>query len=60
MLLSLKAGNAGITLTRANYVYHFDLWWNPAVSAQAVDRAHRIGQTKTVFERLLLAEVFLM
>jgi SNF2 family DNA or RNA helicase len=56
MLLSLKAGNAGITLTRANYVYHFDLWWNPAVSAQAVDRAHRIGQTKTVFERLLLAE----
>lgn len=56
MLLSLKAGNAGITLTRANYVYHFDLWWNPAVSAQAVDRTHRIGQTKTVFERLLLAE----
>ena len=56
LLLSLKAGNAGITLTKANYVYHFDLWWNPAVSAQAVDRAHRIGQTKTVFERLLLAE----
>jgi SNF2 family DNA or RNA helicase len=56
LLLSLKAGNSGITLTRANYVYHFDLWWNPAVSAQAVDRAHRIGQTKTVFERLLLAE----
>lgn len=56
LLLSLKAGNAGITLTRANYVYHFDLWWNPAVSAQAVGRAHRIGQTKTVFERLLLAE----
>jgi HJR/Mrr/RecB family endonuclease len=43
-------------LTRANYVYHFDLWWNPAVSAQAVDRTHRIGQKKTVFERLLLAE----
>lgn len=56
LLLSLKAGNAGITLTRANYVYHFDLWWNPAVSAQAVDRTHRIGQKKTVFERLLLAE----
>ncbi|MDP2362482.1 MAG: restriction endonuclease, partial [Ignavibacteria bacterium] len=56
MLLSLKAGNAGITLTRANYVYHFDLWWNPAVSTQAVDRTHRIGQTKTVFERFLLAE----
>jgi HJR/Mrr/RecB family endonuclease len=56
LLLSLKAGNAGITLTRANYVYHFDLWWNPAVTAQAVDRTHRIGQKKTVFERLLLAE----
>lgn len=56
MLLSLKAGNAGITLTRANYVYHFDLWWNPAVSAQAVDRTHRIGQKKIVFERFLLAE----
>jgi len=56
MLISLKAGNAGITLTRANYVYHFDLWWNPAVSAQAVDRTHRFGQTKTVFESFLLAE----
>lgn len=56
MLISLKAGNAGITLTKANYVYHFDLWWNPAVSAQAVDRTHRIGQTKTVFERFLLME----
>ena len=56
MLISLKAGNAGITLTRANYVYQFDLWWNPAISAQAVDRTHRIGQKKTVFERLLLAE----
>jgi SNF2 family DNA or RNA helicase len=56
MLISLKAGNAGITLTRANYVYQFDLWWNPAVSAQAVDRTHRIGQTKTVFERLLLTD----
>lgn len=58
MLLSLKAGNAGITLTKANYVYHFDLWWNPAVMEQANDRAHRIGakKEKTVFVRYLLAE----
>jgi SNF2 family DNA or RNA helicase len=56
LLLSLKAGNSGITLTRANYVYHFDLWWNPSISAQALGRAHRIGQQKTVFETLLLAD----
>ena len=56
MLLSLKAGNAGITLTRANYVYHFDLWWNPAVTAQATGRALRIGQKKVVFERFLLTK----
>lgn len=56
LLISLRAGNSGITLTRANYVYHFDLWWNPAITAQAADRAHRIGQQKTVFERLLLIE----
>ena len=56
MLISLKAGNSGITLTRANYVFHFDLWWNPAVSSQAAGRAHRIGQEKTVFETMLLAE----
>jgi HJR/Mrr/RecB family endonuclease len=56
MLLSTKAGNAGITLTKANYVYHFDLLWNPAISAQAVGRAHRIGQEKTVWETYLLAE----
>ena len=57
MLLSTKAGNAGITLTRANYVYHFDLWWNPAVAAQAMGRVDRIGQTKeTVFERFLLMD----
>lgn len=55
MLLSSKAGNAGITLTRANYVFHFDMWWNPAVSDQAVGRARRIGQkAKTVFEYFLL------
>lgn len=56
MLISLKAANAGVTLTRANYVYHFDLWWNPAIQDQAAGRVHRIGQTKPVFERLLLAE----
>ena len=54
LLISLKAGNSGITLTNANYVFQFDLWWNPAMSAQAVDRAHRIGQKNTVFEKILL------
>jgi SNF2 family DNA or RNA helicase len=54
LLISLKAGNSGITLTNANYVFQFDLWWNPAISAQAVDRAHRIGQKNTVFEKILL------
>jgi SNF2 family DNA or RNA helicase len=54
LLISLKAGNSGITLTNANYVFQFDLWWNPAMSAQAVDRAHRIGQENTVFEKILL------
>ena len=49
MLMSVKAGGLGITLTRANYVFHFDQWWNPATSAQAEDRTHRIGQKKTVF-----------
>ncbi len=56
MFLSLKAGNAGITLTRANYIFHFDLWWNPSISSQAAGRAHRIGQRKQVFETMLLAE----
>ncbi|MCY4561409.1 MAG: DEAD/DEAH box helicase [Flavobacteriaceae bacterium] len=48
-LLSLKAGGVGINLTRANHVFHFDRWWNPAVENQATDRAYRIGQEKTVF-----------
>lgn len=48
-ILSLKAGGVGITLTRANHVFHFDRWWNPAVEDQATDRAFRIGQTRTVF-----------
>ncbi len=47
-LLSLKAGGVGINLTAADYVILFDPWWNPAVESQAVDRVHRIGQTKKV------------
>ncbi|MCH2059136.1 MAG: DEAD/DEAH box helicase [Verrucomicrobiales bacterium] len=47
-LMSLKAGGYGLTLTGADSVVHFDPWWNPAVEAQATDRAHRIGQTKPV------------
>ncbi len=49
MLISLKAGGTGLNLTAADYVFILDPWWNPAVEAQAIDRAHRIGQTKTVF-----------
>lgn len=48
-LLSLKAGNAGITLTAADYVFLLDPWWNTAVEQQAIDRTHRIGQDKQVF-----------
>ncbi|GHA65075.1 DEAD/DEAH box helicase [Pontibacter akesuensis] len=48
-LISLKAGGVGLNLTAADYVFILDPWWNPAVEAQAVDRAHRIGQQKTVF-----------
>ncbi|MBL8763590.1 MAG: DEAD/DEAH box helicase [Phycisphaerae bacterium] len=47
-ILSLKAGGVGLNLTGANHVFHFDRWWNPAVEAQATDRAYRIGQTRTV------------
>ena len=47
-ILSLKAGGVGLNLTRANHVFHFDRWWNPAVENQATDRAFRIGQTKSV------------
>jgi SNF2 family DNA or RNA helicase len=47
-VLSLKAGGTGLNLTRANHVFHFDRWWNPAVENQATDRAFRIGQTKKV------------
>ncbi len=48
-LISLKAGGLGLNLTKADYVFLLDPWWNPAVEAQAVDRAHRIGQTRKVF-----------
>jgi len=47
-ILSLKAGGAGLTLTAAEHVVHFDRWWNPAVENQATDRAYRIGQKKNV------------
>jgi SNF2 family DNA or RNA helicase len=47
-ILSLKAGGTGLNLTRANHVFHFDRWWNPAVENQATDRAFRIGQRKNV------------
>ncbi|WP_031526343.1 DEAD/DEAH box helicase [Dyadobacter crusticola] len=48
-LISLKAGGLGLNLTAADYVFILDPWWNPAIEAQAVDRAHRIGQHRTVF-----------
>ncbi len=48
MILSLKAGGTGLNLTRANHVFHFDRWWNPAVENQATDRVFRIGQTRNV------------
>ena len=47
-LISLKAGGVGLTLTEADYVFVLDPWWNPAAEAQAIDRAHRIGQDKAV------------
>ncbi len=47
-LISLKAGGHGLNLTAADYVFILDPWWNPAVEAQAIDRAHRIGQTRRV------------
>jgi SNF2 family DNA or RNA helicase len=47
-LISLKAGGLGLNLTAAEYVFILDPWWNPAAEAQAVDRAHRIGQTRPV------------
>ena len=54
-LISLKAGGRGLNLTAADTVIHYDPWWNPAVEDQASDRAHRIGQTKSVFVYKLVA-----
>jgi SNF2 family DNA or RNA helicase len=54
-LISLKAGGLGLNLTAAEYVFLLDPWWNPAVEAQAVDRAHRIGQLRQVFAYRLIA-----
>lgn len=55
-LISLKAGGAGLNLTRADTVIHFDPWWNPAAESQASDRAHRIGQDKPVFIYKLISK----
>jgi len=54
-LISLKAGGLGLNLTAAEYVFLLDPWWNPAVEAQAIDRSHRIGQTRHVFAYRLIA-----
>jgi SNF2 family DNA or RNA helicase len=55
-LISLKAGGLGLNLTAAEYVFLLDPWWNPAVEQQAIDRAHRIGQTKPVVAYRLIAK----
>jgi hypothetical protein len=56
LLMSLKAGGTGLTLTAADHVFLVDPWWNPSVEAQAADRAHRIGQDKPVFVYRLVAQ----
>ena len=56
LLVSLRAGGTGLSLTAASRVVHFDSWWNPATRLQAEDRAHRIGQTDTVFVSVLVTE----
>ena len=55
-LISLKAGGLGLNLNAADYVFLLDPWWNPAVEMQAIDRAHRIGQTRPVFAYRLICE----
>jgi len=55
-LISIKAGGVGLNLTSADYVFIVDPWWNPAVEAQAMDRAHRIGQENKVFVYKMIAE----
>lgn len=56
LIVSLKAGGAGLNLTAASHVIHYDLWWNPAVERQASDRAYRIGQHKNVMIYRLMCE----
>lgn len=56
LILSIKAGGTGLNLTGADRVLHFDRWWNPAVEDQATDRAHRIGQQRTVFAHTLTGQ----
>jgi SNF2 family DNA or RNA helicase len=59
LILSLKAGGTGLNLTAASQVIHYDLWWNPAVEAQATDRAYRIGQNRRVIvHRLITKDTF--
>ena len=53
-LISLKAGGLGLNLTAADYVFLLDPWWNPAAETQAIDRAHRVGQTRQVFAYRLI------
>lgn len=55
-ILSIKAGGTGLNLTAANHVIHYDLWWNPAVEAQATDRAFRIGQKKNVMVHRIISK----
>jgi non-specific serine/threonine protein kinase len=55
-LISLKAGGTGLNLTGADYVIHYDPWWNPAMENQATDRTHRIGQTRQVFAYKLICQ----
>ena len=55
-LISLKAGGFGLNLTAAEYVFILDPWWNPAVEQQAIDRTHRIGQTRRVFAYRLICQ----
>ena len=59
LIVSLKAGGTGLNLTCASQVIHYDLWWNPAVEAQATDRAYRIGQNRrVVVHRLITKDTF--
>lgn len=55
LLISLKAGGVGLNLTEADYCFLLDPWWNPATEAQAIDRTHRIGQTRQVMVHRLIA-----